>query len=149
MKQLIIIGADHAGFKLKQSLAAYLRRKGYNVVDLGAKRLSPSDDYPDYAFPVGRMVARRKAKGILVCGSAEGICIAANKVKGVRAVPVWTKRDAALSRRHNDANILCLSGWALSSAKARGIVDRWLRTDFCGEERHARRIRKISRFEGR
>ena len=115
-----------------------------------------TDDYPDYAIPVAKLVAKTKSKGILVCGSAEGICIAANKVKGARAVPVWTVTNAKLSRKHNDANILCLAGGktvekthglGLTLSQAKRIADTWLKTPFSEAERHIRRIKKIARYE--
>jgi ribose 5-phosphate isomerase B len=143
----VYLGADHAGFKLKEHLKRFLKRKGYAVKDLGAHRLLKADDYPDYAAKVGRAVSRTKGMGILACGSAEGICIAANKVRGIRAVPVWTLTNARLSREHNDANILCLSGWQLPRKRAERIVLKWLTTPFSGIERHARRIRQVARLE--
>jgi ribose 5-phosphate isomerase B len=91
----IVIGADHAGFKLKEHLKKYLSKKGYKVVDKGAKKLVKTDDYPDYAEKVAKAV--KKDKGILVCGSAEGVSIAANKIKGIRAVAVWTQTNAKLA----------------------------------------------------
>lgn len=140
------IGADHAGFALKEHLKKFLRTKGYTVKDWGAKKLVKTDDYPDYAAKVARAV-QKKGMGILVCGSAEGICIAANKIKGIRAVPVWTLQNAKLSREHNDANVLCLSGWELTKNKAEQITLKWLQTPFSGDKRHVRRINKIKRME--
>jgi ribose 5-phosphate isomerase B len=145
----VYLGADHAGFALKEHLKRFLKRKGFAVKDLGAHRLVKSDDYPDYAAKVGRAVARAKAMGILACGSAEGICFAANKLRGIRAVPVWTLTNARLSRVHNDANVLCLSGWQLPRKRAERIVLKWLETPFSDSERHVRRIRKVARLERR
>ncbi len=147
MKQTVLLGADHAGFKLKHELKRFLQQQGYTVIDLGAHELDPQDDYPKYAYAVAKAVSKGKGLGILACGSAEGICIAANKVKGVRAVPVWTLRNARLSREHNDANILCLSGWELPMAKAKKIVTVWLKTAFSGAERHVRRLKEIGMIE--
>jgi ribose 5-phosphate isomerase B len=143
----IFIGADHAGFKLKQELKRFLDQHGYKVVDKGAAELDPQDDYPKFAHAVAKEVSAGKGMGILACGSAEGICVAANKVKGVRAVPVWTLRNARLSREHNDANVLCLSGWELSPSRAKKIVKLWLDTKFSGAERHVRRLKQIERIE--
>ena len=143
----IIIGSDHAGFTLKRELIRFLRHARYKVADVGAHELDLHDDYPLYAYKVAKAVAAGKGLGILVCGSAEGVGIAANKIKGVRAVPVWTLRNAKLSREHNDANILCLSGWELSDAHAKKIVKAWLSTSFTGEERHVRRLKEIERME--
>ena len=145
MKEAVFIGADHAGFALKKSLSKTLRANGYQVIDCGAKKLVPTDDYPDYAEKVARKVARQ-GKGILICGSAEGICIAANKFRDIRAVPVWTQTNARLSRSHNDANILCLSGWQLGPERAKRIALTFLATPFSDEERHRRRIEKIRRM---
>lgn len=143
----VYVGADHAGFKLKEYLKKFLNSKKYEVKDEGNTRLDPKDDYPDFASKVAKKVANSKDKGIIVCGSAEGICIAANKVKGIRAVPVWTLKNAKLSREHNDANVLCLSGWELGQKKAEKITLTWLSTPFSGEPRHKRRIKKISEME--
>ncbi len=145
--KVVYIGADHAGFKLKQELKRFVAQQGYKVMDVGAFELDPKDDYPIYAYKTAKAVSQGKGLGILVCGSAEGICIAANKVKGIRAVPVWTLRNARLSREHNDANILCLSGWELSLQSAKKIVKTWLETEFSGAERHKRRIEEIKRIE--
>ncbi len=146
MSKKVVIGADHAGYKLKESLKGFLRSQGYHVVDKGNTKYNPNDDYPDYAEKVARVV-KNDIKGILVCGSAEGICIAANKIKGIRAVAVWTLKNAKLSREHNDANVLCLSGWELSNKKAEQIALTWLKTEFTNEPRHVRRINKIKKLE--
>ncbi len=143
----VYIGADHAGFKLKQELKKFLDQQGYKAMDVGAFELDPADDYPVYAYKAAKAASKSKAMGILVCGSAEGVCIAANKVKGIRAVAVWTLRNARLSREHNDANILCLSGWELSLNNAKKIVKAWLETGFSGQERHKRRLEEIKRME--
>ncbi|MBS3148495.1 ribose 5-phosphate isomerase B [Candidatus Woesearchaeota archaeon] len=141
---IVHLGSDHAGFKLKEQLKQYLKKNGYSVKDHGANKLVTTDDYPDYAHAVAKALRKRKEdKGILVCGSAEGICIAANRHKGIRAVAVWTLQNAKLSRQHNDANVLCLSGWQLPLSKAKTIAKTWLETSFSNEERHIRRIRKI------
>jgi ribose 5-phosphate isomerase B len=145
-KQTIHLGADHAGFELKEHLKKYLQKKGYNIIDHGAKKLNKKDDYPVYAAKVAKSV-QKKGMGILICGSAEGICIAANKIKGIRAVPVWTLQNAKLSRQHNDANVLCLSGWELSKKKAEQIALTWLKTSFSKEARHIRRLKEIKRLE--
>ncbi|MBI4918641.1 RpiB/LacA/LacB family sugar-phosphate isomerase [archaeon] len=142
----VVIGADHAGFKLKEHLKNFLKNKRYLVIDKGNTKYDLNDDYPDFASKVARAV-KKDVRGILVCGSAEGICIAANKIKGIRAVPVWTLNNAKLSREHNDANILCLSGWELSNKKAEQIALTWLKTNFTKDPRHVRRINKIKKLE--
>ncbi|MCX6708915.1 MAG: RpiB/LacA/LacB family sugar-phosphate isomerase [Candidatus Woesearchaeota archaeon] len=143
---IIHLGADHAGFALKEHLKKFLEKKGYAVKDWGANKLIKTDDYPDYAAKVARAV-QKEGMGILACGSAEGICIAANKIKKIRAVPVWTVQSAKLSRQHNDANVLCLSGWQLPKKTAEKIVLTWIKTPFSEEARHKRRIQKIRRME--
>ena len=140
------VGADHAGFALKEEVKKALARK-FEVKDLGAFVYQKEDDYPDIAAKVARAVVKNRSKGVLFCGSAEGMCIAANKIKGVRAVAVWTRESAKLSREHNDANVLCLSGWQLSRKKAVSIARVWLDTSFSNEARHKRRIAKIRRLE--
>jgi len=142
----INIGADHAGYKLKEHLRDYLQKKGYYVHDFGAHKLDKNDDYPDYAAMVGKAV-QKNGLGILICGSAEGVCIAANKIRGIRAVAVWNITNAKLSRQHNDANILCLSGWQLTKKEAEKIALTWINTPFSGAARHKRRIAKIKRME--
>jgi len=142
----IYLGADHAGFKLKEQVKEYLNKKGYSVSDLGALALEKNDDYPDYAAKVARR-SSAGGMGILFCGSSHGVCIAANKIRGARAVAVSNVRDAKLTREHNNANVLCLSGWNLSFLSAKKIVDAWVKTDFSGGERHVRRIRKIEKLE--
>jgi len=142
----IVLGADHAGFKLKEKLKKHLKQK-YRVVDEGALKCKPNDDYPDYAFKVGKRIVKHNEIGILVCGSSEGVCIAANKVKGVRAVTAMTIKTVKLAREHNEANILCLSGWLTKPEKAIRLVDVFLSTSFSGEKRHKRRIKKIEKYE--
>lgn len=145
----IFLGADHAGFKLKEELKVYLeKQKNYLVHDLGAKKLEENDDYPDFAETVGRAVAESKqGLGILCCGSGQGMCIAANKIKGIRAASVSSVKEAKLSRQHTNANILCLSGWNLTKAKAHQLVSSWLETPFSEAARHNRRIKKIAKLE--
>ena len=142
----IALGADHAGFELKEKIKQYLLEKGITVDDRGTD--SPqSVDYPDYAFRVAEEVAAGKAdSGILVCGSGIGMSIAANKVHGVRAAHVTSVMEAQLSREHNDANVLAVGGRVLDEATARRIVDCWLSTDFAGG-RHQQRVEKIAAIE--
>jgi len=143
---MIHIAADHAGYKLKQKIKEYLFEKGYPIVDWGAHKLDKNDDYPDYAKKVGKAV-QKNGKGILICGSAEGMCIAANKILGIRAIAAWDVKNAKLSREHNDANVLCLSGRQLTQKKAEQIVMTWLKTEFSKDKRHVRRIEKIKKME--
>lgn len=152
----IYVGSDHAGFEMKEKMKPFLESLGYTVVDLGNTKYDSKDDYPDFGIPVAKKVVKSKAKGILFCGSAEGICIAANKVKGARAVAVQDTTTAKLSRSHNDANILCLAGGktkskikglGISLQKAKTLSKIWLNTKFSQQTRHKRRIKKIARFE--
>ena len=144
----LVIGSDHAGFLLKEEVRAYLSLKGHEIVDLGVHSTAPSD-YPDAAEAVGDAINAGVAKrGILICGSGLGMCIAANKIPGVRAAPCYDDVTAELSRRHNDLNILCLSGDMLGSRLLDRIVEIWLKTPFDGG-RHARRLAKIAKLESR
>jgi ribose 5-phosphate isomerase B len=139
----IALGADHAGYKLKEIIKEYLSRKDIEFKDFGTDS-EASVDYPDFAHPVAAAVAKGEFdRGILVCGSGVGMAIAANKHKGIRAVMVHDSYTAKQSREHGDANVLALAGRKLTRAKANKIVDTWLKTEFSGEERHLRRINKI------
>ncbi|PIR66775.1 MAG: ribose-5-phosphate isomerase [Parcubacteria group bacterium CG10_big_fil_rev_8_21_14_0_10_36_14] len=146
---MIYLGSDHAGFKLKQAIKRYLSNHGYEYEDLGNLKLDEKDDYPDFGARVAQGVAinPKKNKGILVCGSAEGMGMVANKFKGARAAVVYDKESAKLSREHNDANVLSISGWKLSEQKVRAIVKEFLETKFSGEKRHKRRLEKIRKIE--
>jgi ribose 5-phosphate isomerase B len=142
----IALGADHAGFELKEKIKQHLLKHGMLVNDLGTHS-TESVDYPDYARAVGEEVARRRADwGILVCGAGIGMCIAANKVMGIRAANIHSEIEAQLSREHNNANVLALGARLLDHDLALRIVDRWLNTAFAGG-RHAGRVEKISAIE--
>ena len=141
----VALGADHRGFGLKEELKRWLAAHGQEPVDFGPDS-ADRVDYPDYAFKVASAVARHKVgRGILICSTGIGMCIAANKVRGVRAALADSVRLALLSREHNDANVLCLGADIVSSTLARQIVGVWLRTEFAGG-RHARRVRKLGRI---
>jgi ribose 5-phosphate isomerase B len=143
----IALGADHAGFELKEKIRQHLVDKGIQVDDRGTNS-TESVDYPDFASSVGEQVAARNADyGILVCGAGIGMSIAANKVAGIRAANVHSQVEAQLSREHNNANVLALGARLLDEPTALGIVDRWLNTSFAGG-RHNRRVEKISEIEG-
>ena len=143
MSERIYVGADHAGFELKQTLVAELRRLGYEPVDVGAKELDPADDFPDYARPVADAVRRGVVqRGVLTCGSGIGMAMVANRLPGVRAALVWNPDLAALSRKHNDANVLVLPARFMAQGDAVESLRRWLDTPFEGG-RHARRMHKI------
>lgn len=139
----IAIASDHAGYKLKGTIINYLKRKKIEHKDFGAHS-EESVDYPDFARPAAEAVAAGKFdRGIVICGSGVGVTIVANKVKGIRAVTAYDTYSAKQSRRHGDCNVLCLAGRKLTRARATKIVEVWLKTEFSGEERHLRRIRKI------
>ncbi len=143
----IYAGSDHAGFSLRHRLVEHLRAAGHTVEDLGTTT-EASCDYPDYAAAVGRAVAREPgAVGLLVCGTGMGVCIAANKIHGVRAVDAWNVDAAKISRAHNDANVLCLGARTLAEGEALAITDAWLVAPFDGGERHTRRVEKIAEIE--
>lgn len=145
---MLYLGADHAGFKLKEQIRKYLLTQKIKFVDLGNLKLDKNDDYPDFGFKVAKAVANDKgSKGILICGTSFGVCIVANKVKGIRAVSISNTKDAKLSRQHNDANILCLSGWNLKLPLAQKIIKFWLNSKFNNAPRHKRRLGKIKFIE--
>lgn len=139
----IAIGSDHAGFDYKERIKQYLGAQGYEVLDYGTYS-DQSTDYPDYAHPVADAVEGGKAHcGILICGSANGVAITANKHQGIRAALCWQTDIARLARQHNDANILCLPARFVSIYNAIDMVDVFLHTDFEGG-RHAIRTSKIA-----
>jgi ribose 5-phosphate isomerase B len=142
----IAIGSDHRGFDAKRRIVSLLQQLGHEVLDLGTDGPG-SVDYPDYAFEVARAVGdKRVDRGILICGTGIGMCIAANKVTGVRAAPCHDSITAEMSRRHNDANVLCMSADLLGDDLIDRMVRIWLETEFEGG-RHARRVDKIARYE--
>lgn len=146
-KEPVFLGSDHAGFATKERLKKFLDEKGIEYTDLGAYKLNPKDDYPDIAFKLAEKVAKTKSRGILLCGTGAGMIIAANKVKGIRAVEAYDSFTARLSREHNDANILSLSGWHIPFNKIKQIANVWLSTEYSKDERHQRRLRKIANYE--
>jgi ribose 5-phosphate isomerase B len=142
----IAVGSDHRGFDVKRRIVSALQQLGHEVLDLGPES-SDSVDYPDFAFQVAQAVGTgRVDRGILICGTGIGMCIAANKVKGVRAAPCHDSITAEMSRRHNNANVMCLSADLLGDELIDRMVRIWLETEFEGG-RHARRVDKITRFE--
>jgi ribose 5-phosphate isomerase B len=139
----IAIGADHAGFDYKQNLIAELKAQGHDVVDFGTHS-TDSVDYPDFAHPVASSVeAKQTELGILICGSANGVAITANKHQGIRAAICWLPELAALARQHNNANVVCIPARFVSVDDALKIVNTFLTTSFEGG-RHNRRVEKIS-----
>ena len=142
----IAIGSDHRGFEVQRRIVALLGQLGHEVLDVGPAG-KDSVDYPDFAFQVARAVGSGAAqRGVLICGTGIGMCIAANKVPGVRAAPCHDSITAEMSRRHNNANVLCLSADLLGEGLIDRMVRTWLETEFEGG-RHARRVEKIAQFE--
>ncbi len=140
----IAIASDHAGFELKEKIKKILTE--YEIVDYGSEN-SDSMDYPDTGFKAAEAVSKGDCgRGILICGSGLGMSIVANKVSGIRAALCQTKQFAKLSRRHNNSNILVLSGRFISEYLAKEIIDVWLNTEFEGG-RHQKRLDKISNYE--
>ena len=139
---MIYIGSDHAGYQLKEFLKKHLDKRKIKYKDLGTYSEEPVD-YPDIAYKVAKKVANEKAKGILICGTGIGMCIAANKVKGIRAAVAYDAYSAKMSREHNDANVLCLRGRNINMKKQAKLVNIWLKTEFSGNKRHKRRIAKL------
>jgi ribose 5-phosphate isomerase B len=144
MPEVIPIGADHAGFPLKERLVAELRRLGYEPLDLGTHS-ADSTDYPEYAHEVASRVEHHEAeRGVLLCGTGLGMSYAANRHPGVRAAVAWTPEVARLAREHNDANVLILPARFVTPDDGVEILKTWLTTEFAGG-RHSRRVAQIDR----
>jgi len=142
----IAIGNDHRGFESKEQIKAIINQLGHEFIDIGTNDNSPAD-YPDPAYLAATAVANGQAdRAILICGTGIGMCIAANKVKGIRAALCHDELSAQISRHHNDANVLCLSGDMIGEVLLRKMVEAWLNTDFHGG-RHQRRVNKITAIE--
>lgn len=142
----IAVGSDHRGVAMRAKILQLLKDLGHEAIDTGTHTRG-SVDYPDVAAVVARMVSTGEVhRGILICGTGLGMCIAANKFRGVRAAPCHDDLTAELSRRHNDLNVLCLSGDILGERLVDRLIEIWLRTEFEGG-RHARRVEKIAGLE--
>ncbi len=143
----VFVASDHAGYRMKEKIKEYLQRKNIDFEDLGTDSTEPVD-YPDFALKVGQKVAHnRDYRGVLICGSGTGMVIAANKVKGIRAVAAYDAYSAKMSRIDNDSNVLGLRGRLFPYEKIKKILSVWLATPFSGEKRHKRRLKKISVYE--
>ncbi len=145
----IYIGADHNGFELKAKLTEALTRAGYDVVDEGDKQLKPEDDFPQFAERTVRAIQASKDKdprGILICGSGQGMCMAANRFKGMRASLVWSVEEARASRNDDDSNVLCLPARYIQTDEALRIAEAWLATPFAGAMRFKRRIHELDQL---
>jgi ribose 5-phosphate isomerase B len=142
----IAIAGDHRGFEAKEQVKAQVTQMGHESVDFGTTSNSPVD-YPDLAYVAAKAVSAGEVdRAILICGTGIGMCISANKINGVRAALCYDELNAQISRQHNDANILCVSGDLIGEVMLRKIVDIWLTTDFTGG-RHLRRVNKITAIE--
>ncbi|MFA5184899.1 MAG: RpiB/LacA/LacB family sugar-phosphate isomerase [Patescibacteria group bacterium] len=139
----IYLGADHAGFGLKEELKPFLQKIGIIYMDL-APVFTDEDDYPQIATAVAKRVAKTKdALGVLVCGSGVGVTMAANRVKGVRAFDAYDEQTVKLAREHNDANVIALSGWRQSATEAKKLLKTFFATEFSKAPRHHRRVKML------
>ena len=142
------IAADHGGFELKAQLIAALKAAGYEVTDFGAKELTPGDDYPDFVAPLAWAVARGEvARGLAICGSGVGACVAANKVSGVRAALITDSFSAHQGVEDDDMNVMCLGGRVTGYALSWDLVRIFLNAHFKGAERFRRRLEKVTALE--
>ena len=143
----LYIASDHGGFRVKEKLKRYLEKKGYTVIDVGPSSLDMKDDYPDYAIPLGRKVVKSRAMGIIACRNGQGIAIAANKVKGVRAVTGFSVKEVKTTRKDDNANVLSIPSDYVNWNQITKMVNAFLKTPFSGAVRHRRRLRKVARYE--
>jgi ribose 5-phosphate isomerase B len=144
----LYLGADHRGFALKQKLKIYLKKQGHKIVDLGADSYNKDDDFTDFTFAVAEKISEEpKSRGIVICGSAGGVTIAANKVAGVRCVTAVSTDDIVHNRAHDDVNVLALSSDFTSESQSKSLIEAFLKTKYLGEPRHKRRLKKISDYE--
>ncbi|MBS3131486.1 ribose 5-phosphate isomerase B [Candidatus Woesearchaeota archaeon] len=144
---VIYIGSDHAGYRLKLKIKRLLERTGHKAVDVGVNDDRKRYDYPKTAAKVAKKVADEGGRGILLCGTGLGEAIAANKFKGVRAANCFNEYTARMSREHNDSNVLCLGARVLGGKEAEKITKAWVEADFSKEERHIRRLKQIKDIE--
>lgn len=145
----VFIGADHNGFQLRNTLVKYLKRAGYDVVDDGDERQNTEDDYPVFAAKVVHDMQATKdpdVRGILICGSGQGMCMAANRFKGIRACMGYDRESIRASRNDDDANILCLAAQILKNDEANLLVETFLNINFSHIGRHQRRIKEMDEF---
>jgi ribose 5-phosphate isomerase B len=145
----IYLGADHNGFDMKAALLAALQASGYDVVDQGDVERDPDDDFPQFA---GQVVQSMKSdgaaetRGILICGSGQGMCMAANRYKGIRASLIWNVHEAHAARNDDDSNVLCLPARSVTNQEAIAIAEAWLKTAFAGAPRFKRRIAELDQL---
>lgn len=147
----IYLGSDHQGFHLKEAIEAWLKKEGYEVEDVGGKTLDPKDDYPQFAQMAAIKVigeTARDPRAILVCGGGQGMAMAANRFKGIRAAVIWDEKEAKMTRLDNNSNVLCLPARILEGDfnNVKDIVKTWLETKFTGAVRHVRRNNELDDF---
>lgn len=145
----IFIGADHNGFSMKAELITQLTAQGYTVHDEGDTKLQPDDDFPQFASRVVqamRVSGKPDAKGILICGSGQGMCMAANRYKGIRASIIWDTHEARAARNDDDSNVLCLPARSINNDEALAIAKVWLTTPFAAAARFKRRINELDQL---
>ena len=147
MEKRVALAADHAGFELKEKIEAYLKEAGFEILDLGTNNEEPVD-YPDFARAIGKALQQQEAdRGILICGSGVGACVAANKMSTIRAGLCHDTYSAHQGVEHDDINVLCLGARVIGEELARELVSAFLAARFTGEERHRRRLDKIKAME--
>ena len=144
---VIYVGADHRGLNFKNKVLEFLRDQEYKVKDLGPTKYNQDDDYSDMSIKLAETIVRENTKGILICGSGIGVCVAANKVDNVRAALCTMEKQARMAREDSDANILCLSADLVDEETNFKIIKTFLETVFSSEERFIRRINKIKKYE--
>ncbi len=146
----VYLGADHAGFELKTQLSEHLVHQGIEVVDCGAKSLDDDDDYPQYAYYVATKIlgGDDDDRGILICGSGQGMCMAANRVNGVRAALAWGPESAEVSREDDDSNVLVIPSRFVDSMTAIDMVDHWLAAKFKADPKYKRRLDELEQLYG-
>jgi len=142
----IFVAADHAGYELRAQVIDFLKRSGHDVIDEGDDKLDPNDDFPQFAGrAMHEMLATNdpEARAVLICGSGQGMCIAANRFKGIRAALCYDVQEARTARNDDDCNVLCLPARLMNAQQAEPILSAWLATPFAGAERFKRRIKEL------
>ncbi len=145
---MIYIASDHAGYELKKQLTQYVTQElKQKIQDMGPSKYDENDDYPDYVKPVAnKVLADPQGMGVLICGSGQGVCMVANRIKGIRAALAYSLESAESARKEDDANILCLAGRVLSREHANAILKKFIETKFDAREKRVRRVEKIDKI---
>lgn len=142
----VYLGADHNGFHMKEDVFAYLSKRGVDVEDVGDREYDADDDFPEFAQMAAiKVLGEEGSRAILICGGGQGMCMAANRFRGIRASVIWDEYEARMTRNDNDSNVLCLPSRVLEKDKAewQAIIDTWLETPFATAERYKRRNRQL------